>query len=53
MHTVADARSRDYPVEVATDCVATFDPEAHEYALQHMEKILGATLVKETAATTS
>ena len=44
MHTTADARNRDYPVEVPIDCVATFDPEAHKAALQHMEKILGATL---------
>jgi len=49
MHTAADARNRDYSVEVPVDCVATFDPEAHEYALQHMEKILGAKLVGQTA----
>lgn len=45
MHTAADARNRDYDVEVPTDCVATFDSEAHRYALDHMEKILGARLV--------
>ena len=45
MHTTADARNRDYVVEVPTDCVATFDPQAHKYALEHMEKILGAKLV--------
>ena len=45
MHTVADARNRDYAVEIPEDCVATFDADAHTYALQHMEKILGATLV--------
>ena len=44
MHTVADARSRDYLVEVPADCVATFDQEAHRYALQHMDKILGALI---------
>lgn len=44
MHTTADARNRDYTVEVHTDCVATFDPDAHRYALDHMEKILGAKL---------
>jgi nicotinamidase/pyrazinamidase len=44
LHTVADARSRDYAVEVPVDCVASFDPEAHKWALQHMERILGATL---------
>ena len=49
MHTVADARSRDYPVEVPVDCVASFDSEAHKWALAHMEKVLGARLthVKE------
>ena len=50
MHTAADARNRDYVVEVPTDCVATFDLEAHRYALQHMEKILGAKLVAPSAA---
>jgi nicotinamidase/pyrazinamidase len=43
-HTVADARNRDYQVEVPVDCVASFDKEAHEYALGHMEKVLGAKL---------
>jgi nicotinamidase/pyrazinamidase len=47
MHTVADARNRDYPVEVPVDCVASFDEEAHKWALRHMEKILGARLIKE------
>ena len=47
LHTAADARNRDYPVEVPTDCVATFDPDAHRWALQHIEKILGAKLVWE------
>ena len=50
LHTAADARNRDYPVEVPTDCVATFDPEAHRWALQHIEKILGATLVRAVAS---
>jgi nicotinamidase-related amidase len=48
MHTTADARNRDYAVEVPTDCVASFDPDAHRYALDHMEKILGAKLTTLT-----
>jgi nicotinamidase-related amidase len=44
MHTVADARNRDYTVEVPVDCVTSFDPEAHKWALSHMQKILGARL---------
>jgi len=45
MHTVADARNRDYVVEVPRNCVASFDPEAHAFALKHMEKVLGARIV--------
>ena len=49
MHTAADARNRDYAVEVPVDCVATFDPDAHNHALRHMEKILGVNLARTPA----
>ncbi len=49
-HTVADARSYDYKVEVPVDAVASFDQRAHAYALEHMEKVLGATLVRAAPA---
>ncbi len=42
LYTVADARNRDYSVEVPADCVTTFDPEAHRFALQQIETVLGA-----------
>lgn len=45
MHTVADARNRGYTVEVPIDCVASFDENAHQFALEHMEKVLGAKLI--------
>jgi nicotinamidase-related amidase len=45
MHTVADARNRDYEVEVPVDCVASFNEEGHRFALDHMDKVLGARLV--------
>ena len=44
LHTVADLRNRDYRVEVPADCVASFDAEQHTWALDHMEKILGAQI---------
>ena len=47
MHTTADARNRDYRVEIPIDCVASPDEAAHEFALEHMEKVLGAKLVQE------
>ncbi len=48
MHTVAEARNRGYEVEVPVDCVASFDDKAHFFALEHMEKVLGAKLVRPT-----
>ena len=45
LHTVADARNRDYEVEVPEECVASFDEEAHIFALKHIEKVLGAKVV--------
>ncbi len=45
MHTVADARDRDYEVEVPADCVTSFNTEGHRFALEHMDKVLGAKLV--------
>jgi nicotinamidase/pyrazinamidase len=44
MHTVADARNRDYDVEVPVDCVASPDEGAHQFALNHIDKVLGARL---------
>jgi nicotinamidase/pyrazinamidase len=45
MHTTSDARNRDYTVEIPADCVASFDPAAHQWALGHIQKILGAQVV--------
>jgi nicotinamidase-related amidase len=46
MYTVADARNCDYEVEVPTDCVASFSDDSHRFALDHMDKVLGAKLVR-------
>ena len=46
MHTTADARNRDYEVEIPVGCVASPDEEAHRFALEHMDKVLGAKLIK-------
>jgi nicotinate phosphoribosyltransferase len=45
-HTVGDARNRNYQVEVPVDGVASFDEKAHYFALEHMENVLGAKLVR-------
>jgi nicotinamidase-related amidase len=46
IHTVADARNRDYNVEVPVDCVTTLDEETQQFALDHIEKVLGARLTR-------
>ena len=50
LHTVADARSRGYEVEIPVACVASLDEKAHFFALEHMEKVLGARLIKPTTS---
>lgn len=46
LYTVADARMRSYEVLVDSRGVASFDEEAHSWALKEMEKTLGAKVVK-------
>ena len=46
LQAVIDARNRGYEVEVPVDCVASFDKKAHSFALDYMEKVLGARLLK-------
>ncbi len=46
MHTVADARNRDYRVEVPADAVASYSEELHRFALDHIEQVLGAMVVQ-------
>jgi nicotinate phosphoribosyltransferase len=46
LHAVIDARDRSYEVEVPVDCVASFDKKAHSFALDYMEKVLGANLIE-------
>jgi nicotinate phosphoribosyltransferase len=46
LQAVIDARNRGYQVEVPVDCVASFDKKAHRLALDYMERVLGAKLIK-------
>jgi len=48
LQAVIDARNRGYEVEIPIDCVASFDNRAHLFALDYMEKVLGAKLIKPT-----
>jgi nicotinamidase/pyrazinamidase len=50
LYTAAEARYRDYAVEVPADCVATFDPDAHTFALKQMQTVLGANVTELPAS---
>jgi nicotinamidase/pyrazinamidase len=42
LYTAADARMRGYRVTVLRDAVASFDRDAHQWALRELERTLGA-----------
>ncbi len=45
LYTAAEARMLHYGVQVDSSCVASFDSEAHRFALQEMEKTLGVNVL--------
>ena len=45
-YTACNARDLGYPVTVHASRVATFDVEAHAFALKQMETVLGVTVVR-------
>ena len=45
MDTIGGLANRDYKVVVRKDCVADFDPEAHWYAMDRIEKLYGAKVI--------
>lgn len=44
-YTAADARMRGYDIIIPKSCVASFDLQAHEFALREMEKIIKAQIL--------
>lgn len=46
MDTVGDLRNRDYRTVVPVDAVADFDEAFHEFALQRMERVYGAQVLR-------
>jgi nicotinamidase/pyrazinamidase len=45
MDTVGGLANRDYNIQVPRQGVADIDPAAHDFALQRMQKLYGATLL--------
>lgn len=45
LYTAADARMLNYSVVVRSDCVDSFDRQAHDFALKEMESTLGCKVL--------
>jgi len=45
LHTAFGAFARGFNVFIVRDCVTSIDEEAHNWALNYMEKIYGAKIV--------
>lgn len=45
LYTAADARNRSYRVRVFADAVASMDEQAHRWALNQMETVLGCEVI--------
>lgn len=46
LHTAVDAYNLGYEITVPGRCVATFNPDAHDVALNHFKNSLGANIIK-------
>jgi len=45
MYTVEELRNRFIPTTIDARCVTSFDPLAHQFALDQMEQVLGARVI--------
>lgn len=46
LHTVVDAFNKGFKIVIHKDAVQSFNQQGHEWALQHFEKTLGATIME-------
>lgn len=45
LHTAVDAYNKNYTLTIPTSAVASFDPVGHDWALNHFEHTLGASVI--------
>ncbi|MGT2637607.1 cysteine hydrolase family protein [Streptococcus ratti] len=46
LHTAVDAYNLGYQIEVVKSAVASLSPENHQFALNHLQNVLGATIIE-------
>lgn len=47
LHTAIDAYQLGYQITIPECCVASFNPNGHQWALTHFQSVLGATILFE------
>ncbi len=45
LHTAIDAYNLGYDITIHSDACATFNPAGSEFALNHFQSVLGATVI--------
>lgn len=45
LHTAVDAYNKGYHITIPKSCVASFNPQGHDFALQHFKGCLGADII--------
>ncbi|MER0123760.1 cysteine hydrolase family protein [Streptococcus sp. ZJ93] len=45
LHTAIDAYNLGYKIEIVSSAVASLNEEQHQFALRHIEQVLGATIL--------
>ena len=46
LHTAIDAYNLGYQIEVVQSAVASLSQENHQFALNHLQNVLGATIIE-------
>lgn len=47
LHTAVDAYNKGFAVVVHEETFASFNPQGHEWALNHFERVLGAKVLRQ------
>jgi nicotinamidase-related amidase len=46
LHTAIDAYNKGYRIEVVASAIAALTEESHQFALNHLRHVLGATVIE-------
>lgn len=47
LHTAMDAYNKGFSITIHSDAIADFDPNGHQWAIQHFKNVLGANVIQQ------